>query len=92
MKPVRSVTILLLVAACLYLVSYPACQEGSAHDQSGLCVIDPFMPPPFLGFEYWSEVGIGLGGVATALLIAAMKFWRSSSKKQLSIFSDAQDP
>jgi hypothetical protein len=78
MRPGRSVVILFLVAVCLYLVSYPACREGDAHDQSGFCVIDPFMPPPYLGFEYWSQVGLTLGVVATGLLIAAVMLWRNS--------------
>jgi hypothetical protein len=72
-------TILLLVAPCLYCVSYAACSEGAAHDQSGLCVIDPFMRPPFLGFEHWSEVGIALGVGATGLLLAAVMLRRNNS-------------
>jgi hypothetical protein len=53
-------------------------------------VFDPFMPPPFLGFEYWSELGIGLAAAATGLVIAAVLFLRNSRKKYLSIV-DAQD-
>ena len=77
MRLPRSVTTLFLVAAGLYLVSYPACREGNAHDQSGFCVIRE-LPPPYLGFEYWSEVGLALGVVATGLLIAAVMHWRNN--------------
>jgi len=79
MKVNRGVTVLFLVAACLYLVSYAACGEGEAHDQSGLCVVDPSMPPPFLGFEYWSQVGIALGVGATGLLVAGVMLRRNNS-------------
>ena len=36
------------------------------------------LPPPYLGFEYWSEVGLALGVVATGLLIAAVMHWRNN--------------
>ena len=79
MRLIRSVTTLFLVAACLYLVSYPACREGHAHDQSGFCVIRE-LPPPYLGFEYWSEVGLVVSVMATGLLIAAVTLWRDNWK------------
>jgi hypothetical protein len=62
---------LLLLGICCSIAACAACQEGVAHDQSGLCVIDFNMPPPFLGFEYWSQVGIALGTLASGLIIAA---------------------
>lgn len=80
MKLGRGVNVLFLVAACFYLVSYAACSEGDAHDQSGLCVIDPWMPQPFLGFDYWSQVGIALGVGATGLLVASVMLQRNNSK------------
>ena len=49
------------------------------HDHSGLCVIDPFMPPPFLRWEYWIQFGITLSVAATGLLIAAFLYWRNDS-------------
>jgi hypothetical protein len=64
---------LLIVAAVSYVGSYVACQEGYAHDQSGLCVIDPFLPPPFLGFEYWGQVGIALAVAASGIVVAIFK-------------------
>jgi hypothetical protein len=73
----RIITILVSIAGGLFLISYSACQEGFEHDQSGSCVIDPFMPPPFLGWEYWSQFGITLGVAATGLLIAAFMYWRN---------------
>jgi hypothetical protein len=72
----RTVKRLVLIAACSSIASFVSCQEGDAHDQSGLCVIDPFMPPPFLGFEYWSTVGIVLGVLACGLLHAAIMIAR----------------
>jgi hypothetical protein len=39
-------------------------------------MIDPFMPPPFLGFAYWSTVGIVLGVLACGLLQAAIMIAR----------------
>ncbi len=39
-------------------------------------MITPFMPPPFLGFEYWSEVGIALGVLASGLVVAALMLAR----------------
>jgi hypothetical protein len=68
----RYVRRLLLVAVCAITASYASCHEGETHDQSGLCVIDPFMPPPFLEFEYWSSVGIALGVLAGGLICAAI--------------------
>jgi hypothetical protein len=70
---------LLIVAGCFCLVAYSAGREGYAHDQSGLCVIDLSMPPPFLGFEYWSQVGIALAVVATGMVIAVVILWRNNS-------------
>jgi hypothetical protein len=67
---------LLIVAAVSYVGSYLACQEGSAHDQSDFCVIDPFLPPPFLGFEYWSQVGIALAVAASGIVVAIFKVSR----------------
>ena len=75
----RTITILLSIAGGLLLISYPACQEGLEHDQSGSCVIDPFMPPPFLGCEYWSQFGLMLTVVASGLAIAALLYWRNHS-------------
>ena len=73
--PVRSYAAkLVLVAILLYAV----CHEGYAHDQSALCVIDPFMTPAFLGFEYWSEVGIALATFASGLIIAAVRIGRDN--------------
>ncbi|HYW71773.1 MAG TPA: hypothetical protein VE961_12100 [Pyrinomonadaceae bacterium] len=66
-----------MAAAAIYLISLPACREGIAHDQSGLCVIDPAMPPPFLGFEYWEQLGIALSIIATGLAVAAFVLWRN---------------
>jgi hypothetical protein len=40
---------------------------------------DPFMPPPFLGFEYWTEVGVMLGVLATGLFAAVFVSVRNSS-------------
>ena len=68
----RPVRVMLLTATILFVVSHAACEEGSEHDQSGLCVIDPFMAPAFLGFEYWSTVGITLGVVASGLVLASI--------------------
>ena len=79
MRPGRVVRNLLIISGSLYAISYAACREDSAHDQSGLCVIDPFMPPPFLGFEYWSEAGIALAVAATGLVVAGVIFWRNNS-------------
>jgi hypothetical protein len=62
----------LLLAALLFIASLAACSEGADHDQSNLCVIDPFMPPPFLGFEYWGTVGITLATVASGLVLAIL--------------------
>jgi len=73
----RHVRRLLLVAVCAFAASYAACHEGQAHEQSGFCVIDPFMPPPFLEFEYWSSVGIALGVLACGLICAAVMIART---------------
>ena len=75
----RTITILVSIAGCLFLIAYSACQEGFEHDQSGLCVIDSFMPPPFLGWEYWIQFGITLSVAGTGLLIAAFLHWRNDS-------------
>ena len=63
---------LLFVATSFLIVSYEACSEGAAHDQSGLCTINPFIPPPFLGFEEWISVGIALGVVGVGVVIGAI--------------------
>lgn len=72
----RPVRVRLLTATFLFVVSHAACEEGFEHDQSRLCVInfsvDAFMEPAFLGFEYWSTMGITLGVVASGLVIAAI--------------------
>jgi len=78
-RPRRVVTNLFIIAVGLFLVAFFACREGSVHDQSGFCVIDPFMPPPFLGFEYWSQVGITLAVAATGMIIAALLYLRNNS-------------
>ena len=75
----RTITILLSIAGGLLLISYPACQEGLEHDQSGLCEIT-FMPPPFLGWEYWYQFGLVLTVAASGLAIAALLYWRNNSK------------
>jgi hypothetical protein len=75
----RTITILLSIAGGLLLISYPACQEGLEHDQSGLCVIDPFMPPPFLGWEYWYQFGLVVTVAAAGLGFAALLYWRNNS-------------
>ena len=75
----RRIAVLYLSGALLFLISFHACREGAAHDQSGLCMPDPFMPPPFLGFEYWSEVGIMLGVCAAGLFVAVFLSVRNSS-------------
>ena len=73
----------LRTAAYLVPLSYEACREGSAHDQSWSCMpVD--MPPPFLGFEYWDQVGIALlvliaGLVIAAVLIARDSYYESST-------------
>ena len=67
----REVERLLVVAFYCSVASLAACKEGIAHDRAGLCVIDPFMPPAFLGFAYWEQVGIGFAVVAAGVLIAA---------------------
>jgi hypothetical protein len=76
--PRRTITILVSIAGALFLISFPACQEGLEHDQSGFCVIDPFMPPPFLGWEYWTQLGITLTVAAGGFLIAAVLYWRNN--------------
>jgi len=73
----RRIARLLLGGAAFYLIAIPACNEGISHDQSGFCVIDPFMPPPFLGFEYWTETGLMLAVFATGIVVAAFLFWRN---------------
>jgi len=72
----RSIARLLLSGAAFYLISIPACQEGFAHDQSGLCMIDESMPPPFLGFEYWTQTGLFLALFGSGLIVAAYLLWR----------------
>jgi len=67
--PVR----LILLAVLLFIASFAACREGISHDQSGFCVIDPFMPPPFLGFEHWQAVGIALGTAASGIILAILR-------------------
>ena len=67
--PVR----LLLLAGLLFIASFAACREGISHDQSGFCVIDPFMPPPFLGFEHWQGVGIVLATAASGVMLAVLR-------------------
>ena len=74
----RNVKRLLLFAACSSLASFVTCQEGYEHDQSGLCEIDPFMPPPFLGFESWSSVGIVLAVLACGLFLGAIMIAREN--------------
>ena len=59
------------------VVSHAACEEGLEHEQSGQCVIDPFMAPAFLGFEYWKTVGITLGVVASGLVVASIMLARA---------------
>lgn len=76
----RTVKTLLLVAGLAFVASYTACQEGYAHDQSGFCVIDPFMPPAFLGFEHWSAVGTALTILASGLVIAAVMIVKADSE------------
>jgi hypothetical protein len=66
---------LLLSGAAFWLISIPACSEGISHDQSGLCEILP-MPPPFLGFEYWTETGFALVVIGAGLIVAAYLLWR----------------
>jgi hypothetical protein len=66
-----SIRWLLFAAVFFGITSYKACQEGEAHDQSGLCMIDIHLPPPFLGFEYWTTVGIALGALTAGTIIAA---------------------
>lgn len=73
----RPVRVILLTATFLFVVSHAACEEGFEHDQSGLCVIDPFMAPAFLGFEHWSTVGIAMGVVASGLVVASIKLARA---------------
>lgn len=68
----RVVKLLLLTAVLLFITSHIACEEGLSHDQSGYCVIDPFMPPAFPGFEHWFTVGIALAAVASSLVVAAI--------------------
>ena len=75
----RCITLLLAAALPLYAVSFFAWQEGNAHDQSGFCVIDLSMPPPFIGFEHWSQVGIALAVLATGISAAAFLIWRNDS-------------
>ena len=73
----RTVKALLSAAVLLFVISHVACEEGGEHDQSGFCVIDPFMAPAFLGFEHWKTVGITLGVVASGLVIAAIMLDRA---------------
>jgi hypothetical protein len=63
---------LLFVATSFLIVSFEACSEGAAHDQSGLCTINPFIPPPFLGFKDWINVGVALGVVGFGVVIGAI--------------------
>jgi hypothetical protein len=72
----RSIARLLLTGAFFYLISIPACREGFSHDQSGFCVIDFSMPPPALGFEYWTETGFFIALIGTGLMVAAYLLWR----------------
>lgn len=73
------IVILLLCSAFLFPISFLACREGVAHDQTGLCELDISAPPPFLGFEYWTEVGVILGVLATGLVVAVFVTARNSS-------------
>jgi hypothetical protein len=57
----------------LFLLSYQACKEGAAHDYRG-CVFDVTVPPPFLGFEYWTSVGIALAFSGVGVLIGTILF------------------
>ena len=83
----RRIAILSLCSAVFSLISFFACREGAAHDQSGSCVIDFSAPPPFLGFEHWTEIGIVLGVVASGLLCAVFLSVRNSSDD-----ADSQEP
>ncbi len=74
----RRIAILLSCAAFLFPISIAAGREGFAHDQSFFCeIVD--LPPPFLGFEYWTETGFMLGVFATGLIVAAFLSVRNSS-------------
>jgi hypothetical protein len=68
------VTDLIAFAIFVGVIAIRALEEGIAHDQSGFCVIDLNMPPPYLGFEHWQSVGLGLGAVAAGLFIGAIRF------------------
>jgi len=68
---------LVLLSALCGIAAIAACEEGAAHDQSGSCVIDPYMPPPFLGFEYWEQVGIALSVLAAGVIIAVRMLTKS---------------
>ena len=75
----RRIAVLFLCSAFLFPISFLACREGAAHDQSGLCEIDISGPPPFLGFEHWTEMGIMLGVLAAGLFVAVFLSVRNSS-------------
>ena len=70
----------LRTAAYLVPLSYEACREGFAHDQSSSCTpdFDRALLPPFLGFEYWDQVGIALLVLIAGLVIAAVLLARDS--------------
>lgn len=77
MSSSRTVKALLSAAVLLFFISHVACEEGGEHDQSGFCVIDPYMPPPFLGFEHWVTLGVTLAVLASGLVIAAIMLYRA---------------
>ena len=73
MRALRTPARLLILALLLFIASFAACAEGISHDQSGSCVLDPFMPPPFLGYEHWQAVGIALATAASGLILAILR-------------------
>jgi|GEM_PF-3134875 len=68
----------------LFLFSYQACKEGVAHDRYSGCVVnfDESFPliPPFLGFEYWTTVGIALALLGIGMSVGTFLFLLRSSE------------
>jgi hypothetical protein len=66
------------IVSNLFLFSYHACKEGAAHDRYTGCVIsfdETFPPPPpFLGFEYWTSVGVALALFGIGVLVGTIQF------------------
>lgn len=82
MKISSTASTILVLSGAAFSLSLKATQEGIETSVCDwCCVIEPPLHPPFLGFEYWSEVGTVLFVLSFGFVLAFFKVLIEDNRK-----------